>query len=111
MYISSVKWYKNLWSKENDGANKELRSFVRYAIIVTAIFTVFIFVKKDSVIRWIQAGFTISRQERQMEVYRNDIKELDKQIAVLSNDRDTLETLAREQYNFAEPGDDVYLTK
>lgn len=106
-----MKWYKNLWSKESDGSNKELRSFVRYAIIVTAIFLVFIFVKKDSVIRWIQAGFTIRSQQRQMEYYKGEIDKLDKQIAILSNDRDTLETIAREQYQFAEPGDDVYLTK
>lgn len=106
-----MKWYKNLWSRESDGSNKELRSFVRYAIIVTAIFLVFIFVKKDSVIRWIQAGFTIRSQQRQMEFYQGEIDKLDKQIAILSNDRDTLETIAREQYQFAEPGDDVYLTK
>ena len=106
-----MKWYKNLWKKEKDGSNAELRSFVRYAIILSVIFLVFIFVKKDSVVRWIQAGFTIRRQERQMQYYRREINELDKQIAILSNDRDTLETLARERYHFAEPGDDVYLTK
>ena len=46
-----------------------------------------------------------------MEYYQKEINSLDKQIGILSNDKDTLETLAREQYNFAEPGDDVYLTK
>jgi cell division protein FtsB len=46
-----------------------------------------------------------------MRYYRKQIDDLERQIRVLSNDRDTLETLAREQYLFAEPGDDVYLTK
>ena len=106
-----MKWYKNLWNKDKDGAKQELRSFVRYAIIVTGIFVVILFIKKDSILRWIEAGFTIGRQHRQMEYYQKEINSLDKQIGILSNDKDTLETLAREQYNFAEPGDDVYLTK
>lgn len=102
---------KDIWNKEKDGNNKEIRSFLRYFIISTALCLVFLFVKKDSMVRLIGAGFTIQRQNREMRWYQKNISDLDRQIRVLSNDRDTLETLAREQYLFAEPGDDVYLTK
>jgi cell division protein FtsB len=102
---------KDIWNKEKDGNNKEKRSFLRYFIISTALCLVFLFIKKDSVVRLLGAGFTIQRQNREMRWYQKQISDLDRQIRVLSNDRDTLETLAREQYLFAEPGDDVYLTK
>ena len=102
---------KDIWNKEKDGNNKEKRSFLRYFIISTALCLIFLFVKKDSVVRLIGAGFTIHRQNKEMRYYRKQTEELERQIRVLSNDRDTLETLAREQYLFAEPGDDVYLTK
>ena len=99
----------NIWDRSLDGNKKEQRSFFRYAIVATAIFVVFLFVKKDNVIRWIQAGFTLRKQERQIELLEGQNAELDKKIQMMSNDRDTLETFAREHFNFAEPGDDVYI--
>ena len=102
---------KDIWNREKDGNNREKRSFLRYVIISTALCLVFLFVKKDSIVRLIGAGFTIQRQNREIRYYNRQIKEMDRQISILSNDRDTLETLAREQYLFAEPGDDVYLTE
>lgn len=102
---------KDIWNREKDGNNREKRSFLRYVIISTALCLVFLFVKKDSIVRLIGAGFTIQRQNREIRYYNRQIKEMNRQISILSNDRDTLETLAREQYLFAEPGDDVYLTE
>ena len=102
---------KDIWNREKDGNNREKRSFLRYLIISSALCLIFLFVKKDSVVRLIGAGFTIHRQNREIRYYNRQIKEMDRQISILSNDRDTLETLAREQYLFAEPGDDVYLTE
>ena len=56
--------FSNIWNRSKDGTNHEERSFVRYAIISTAIFLLFICViKRDNVYRWIQAGVTIHRQE------------------------------------------------
>ena len=104
----------DIWDKSKDGNRKEQRSFLRYFIISTSIFVILVgfgLFNHDNIIAWVRAGLTIRRQERQMQYYRREINELDKQIAILSNDRDTLETLARERYHFAEPGDDVYLTK
>ena len=65
--------------------------------------------RHDNLIRWIKAGFTIRKQEKQIEWYNKEIVDLDKQIEAMSTDRDTLEKYARETFLFAEPGDDVYL--
>ena len=85
------------------------RSFWRYAAISAALAVVFLFLKRDNVIRWVQSGITLARQEKQIDFYRKDIERLDKEIHMLSTDRDTLERFARENFGFAEPGDNVYM--
>ena len=49
------------------------------------------------------------RQEKVIENYEAENAELDRRINMMKNDRDTLEKFAREQYNFAVPGEDVYV--
>ncbi len=101
--------YKDLWDRSKDGNRKEQRSFLRYAIVATAIFVLFMLVKKDSVITWIEAGFTLKAQERQIEQLERKNAGLDRQIEALTHNRDSLEKYARETYFFAAPGDDVYI--
>ena len=60
-------------------------------------------------IRWVQAGFTLRSQERRIEALKEDNQKLDERIHMLSTSRDSLEKFAREEFGFAEPGDDVYL--
>lgn len=104
--------FSNIWNRSKDGANREERSFVRYVIVSTAVFLLFICViKRDNVYRWIEAGFTVRRQEKQMEFYKSDIARLREEVGSLTNDRDTLEKFAREKFLFAEPGEDVYVQK
>lgn len=99
----------NIWDRSKDGNKKEQRSFIRYAIVATAIFILFLFIKKDNVVRWVQAGFTLRKQDRQIELLQEQNSDLDRRIQMMSTNKDTLETFAREQFNFAEPGDDVYI--
>ena len=102
--------FSNIWNRSKDRTNREERSFVRYAIVSTAIFLLFICViKRDNLFRWIEAGVTIKRQEKQMEFYESDIGRLKKEVNSLTTDRDTLEKFAREKFLFAEPGEDVYV--
>ena len=83
---------------------------VKYIIGSTVVFLAIIcFFRHDNLIRWIRAGFTIRKQERQIEWYQREISDLDAQIEAMSTDRDTLEKFARENFLFAEPGDDVYI--
>ena len=96
---------KDIWNGEN-------RSFVRFAVISTAIFLVLAgFVLPNSIWRWARSGAELHRQNRQIEAYKREIAEMDRQIGKLSNDKDSLERFARENFGFAEPGDDVYILK
>ena len=97
-----ARYTKDIWNRDKDGNKKEQRSFIRYAIVATALFLLFLFLKKE-------AGVTLRRQERQIEQYRQENEDLDRQIQMMTGDRDTLERYAREQFYFAEPGDDVYI--
>ena len=65
----------------------------------------------NTFVHWIKAGFEIRRQEKEMKNYRNENAELDRRIDMMKTDRDTLEKFAREQYNFAAPGEDVYIVE
>ena len=87
----------------------EKKNFLRFVIIATAIFLVVLLVKKDSVLRWVQTGFELRRQRKEIEYYQKQIRDLDSRIEGLCTNRDTLEAYAREQFLFSEPGDDVYL--
>ena len=95
--------FKDIW-------NGEHRSFIRYAAAATAVFIVYIgFLGQDNLVRWIRSGIQLRQQERQIVRYQEEIDRMDERIRRLSTDRDTLERYAREQFHFAEPGDDVYL--
>ena len=83
---------------------------LKYILWSSVAFLVIVcFFRHDNLIRWIRAGFTLRKQEKQIEWYNKEISELDKQIEAMSTNRDTLEMYAREHFLFAEPGDDVYL--
>ncbi len=106
-----AKFFKDIWDSSKDGNRREQRSFLRLAIVATAIFAVILFVKKDSIVRWVGAEITIMHQHRQLRLYDKKIVELEQQIRMLTENRDTLEALAREKFLFAEPGDDVYIVE
>lgn len=104
-----AKLTKNLWDRSKDGNKAEQRSFIRYAIVATALCILFLFLKKDGIVTWVQAGFTIRRQKKQIEYYNSENSRLDSRINMMKDNRDTLETFAREEFFFAESGDDVYV--
>ena len=101
--------FKDIWDRSKDGNKAPQRSFLRFAIVITALFVLFLFIKKVNVVRWIQAGFTLGQQERRIEQLKEDNERLDDEIRMLSTSRDSLEKFAREEFGFAEPGDDVYM--
>lgn len=57
----------------------------------------------------IRAGLEIHNQEKLIERYSAEIKDMDRQIHGLTHSKDSLERFARENFGFAEPGDDVYI--
>ena len=73
-------------------------------------FLIFIgFIKKNNLINLVNAAFQLKKQEARIEWYREDIDRLENEIEMLTTDRDSLEKFARENFQFARSGDDVYL--
>lgn len=102
--------FKDFWNTGRDGKDAEKGSFIRYAIVITAFFILFVgFLSPNSVVRWVRTGFQIRAQEKQIESYETEIREMNDQIHGLTTSKDSLERYARENFHFVEPGDDVYV--
>ena len=96
--------------KVNDIFKGEHRSFWIFVALATSIFLfIWIVGPGNTIIHWAKAKMDINAQEKEIEQYRNDLEEMDKRINMLKTDKDTLEKFAREQFNFAAPGEDVYI--
>lgn len=84
--------------------------FTRYAIIITAVFFLFMLLKPgNNLINWVRTEIEISKQEKLIESYREQKRMLEDRIRFLESDRDTLEKYAREEFHLAAPGEDVYI--
>lgn len=103
--------FKDIWKRSEDGNHREQRSFIRYAIVATVILILFMFLKRDNFVKWIQAGIAIRQQESRIEMLQSEIKRLEEENRKLQEDKEHLEKYARETFYFAAPGDDVYLTE
>ncbi|MBQ2521707.1 MAG: septum formation initiator family protein [Bacteroidales bacterium] len=92
--------------------NKDIRrSFWRYAAVLTALALLFLFLKRDNLVRWIQAGMEIRSQQAQIEALEEGNRLLEDSIRFLTSDKDSLEKFAREKYHFAQKGDDVFIVE
>jgi len=102
----------NILGKIRDIFSGEHRKFAWFVVICTTLFVVSWLVGPGTtVIHWIQAKREIAAQERQMEVYREEIEMMDRNIGELKTNKDSLEKFAREQFGFAVPGEDVYVIR
>lgn len=102
--------FKNIWNRSKDGANREERSFVRYAIVATVIALLFVTViKHDNALRWVAKTVEVRQQQKRIEFLKQDNERLRKELSTLTTDKDSLEKFAREKFLFAEPGEDVYI--
>ena len=90
----------------------EHRKFAWFVVVSTSVFMAsWLIGPGTTVIHWIQAKREIAAQERQMEKYRSEIEDMDRNIEDLKTNRDSLEKFAREQFGFAVPGEDVYIVE
>ncbi|MCQ2176353.1 MAG: septum formation initiator family protein [Bacteroidales bacterium] len=85
------------------------KSFWRYAVIAAVICLVFMFMRRDNVLIWIQTRHTLNQQEKRIEALKEDNVRLDSRIEDLVTNRDSLEKFARETYGFCSPEEDVYI--
>ncbi len=88
------------------------RKFAWFVVVSTSLLILLWFIGPgNTFIHWGKAALEVKRQEKVIEKYEKENAELDHRINMMKTDRDTLEKFAREQYNFAEPGEDVYLVE
>lgn len=83
-----------------------------FLFVCAAIFICFCFIcflPGDNLFNWVRAKSDIRRQKKQIEYYNSQIEEIDREINTLTTNRDSLERFAREQFQYASPGDDVYI--
>lgn len=81
-------------------------------IVISGIFILLLlFYPGNNLITWVKTRNEIRQQEKLMRKYEIEIMQMEKQISDLTTERDTLEKFAREQFHFAEPGEDVYIVE
>jgi cell division protein FtsB len=98
--------------KIRDIFNGPHRRFAWFAVALTSLLLLsWIFGPGHTFFNWGKAGMEVRRQEKLIKAYEEENAELDRRINMMKNDKDTLEKFAREQYNFAIPGEDVYIVE
>ena len=97
--------------KKNIFWNDDHHSFSKFAVVATAIFLIIVTFSRGGLLNWGRAKYESARQKRQIENYESEIKAMDKEIDLLTTNKDSLEKFAREEFHFASPGDDVYIEK
>ena len=97
--------------KKNIFWNDDHHSFSKFAVVATAIFLVIVTFSRGGLLNWGRAKYESARQKRQIENYESEIKAMDKEIDLLTTNKDSLEKFAREEFHFASPGDEVYIEK
>ena len=101
---------KDIWKRNVEKGDPEQNSFFKFAIISFILtLAVLCFFTRDNMIRWARAGIETSLQNRRIEKLSKEIEKMDKEIKSLRENPDSLELFAREKFQFAQPGDDVYL--
>ena len=93
--IKKDRW---AWLKRSDH-----NYLIPFVIVVTTLVALWLlFFAHNSVLNWIRASVEVKAQEKEMA-------RLQSEIDALRNNRDSLESFARDTYHFASPGDDVYI--
>lgn len=101
---NSDKW---AWLKRSD--HNYLLPFVIVVTVAVALWLLLF--AHNSVLNWVKASVEEKNQEAEMARLQAEIQEMDREIDNLRNNRDSLESFARETYHFAAPGDDVYIVE
>ena len=91
-------------------SEKRKFTFRHFCLLVAAIAAVIIVaVPGGSLIEGLRARRDIRQWEKQTERLNSEIETMEQRIEMLRSDPDTIEKFARENFQFAEHGDDVYI--
>ena len=99
----------SLWDKNQDGERAEQRSLLRVTLVALVCALLFLCLKRDSLFDWVRGALLVRRQENEIRANDARIREMDATLYSLTNNRDSLERFARERFDFAEKGEDVYI--
>ena len=107
--MRAKKTFRNLWKRSEDGPDREKRSFMRTVIVGSALFALFMCLKKDNVFIWLRAEREIASQEALITRNDSQIERTRRHLDALKTNVDSLERFARETFRFCAPGEDVYI--
>lgn len=92
--------------------NTVLRVLLNKYFLVTLVFAVwFAFFDTNTVGSIIRTRRQIRSQRQQIEFYQKEIASMDSKLEQLQSQKDTIETFAREEYLYSEPGETVYVVE
>lgn len=101
---------KNLWNKIY--ANKIVHFLLCKWVVAAIVFlVVVIFTNNNNFGVWFRTQSQIRQQERQIDSLRKATDLNYEKLHRLQSSKDSLEKFAREQYNFVEDGEDLYIVK
>lgn len=103
--MSQQKKQFKQWALEHKGT----LVFAGVAVLLCVYYTCCL--PGNNIFNWIRASHDVHLQNKEIEYYNSQIEQMDREIDALSNNKDTLERFAREEYNYASPGDDVYILR
>jgi len=90
--------------------NKVVRLFANPYILCIAAFVVIGIIDPNGFLTLTRNDYTIRKQKNEIVRYRKALEETQRRIDVLSSNKDSLETFAREEYYFQNDGEDVFVT-
>ena len=100
---------KNKWAWLRRSDHNYLLPFV---IVVTTVVALWLLLfAHNSVLNWVKAGVEVQNQEKEKARLQSEIDAMDAEIQALTENRDSLEAFARENYHFSAPGEDVYIVE
>ena len=90
--------------------SKVLRFIRNKYVVVTTFFLVWVlFVDTNNLFVWMRDLGVVAGQERQIEYYKEAIKQTDEKLKELTSNKDSLEKFAREQYLFHQKDEEVFI--
>jgi len=99
-------------SGKKKGFKSVMKSKFGGIIVILTIFALMLcFYPDNNIFTWLEARNEIRSQERQKAKYLREIDAMQRRIEILTSNRDTLETFARENFHFAKDSEDVYIIR
>ena len=81
----------------------------KYFLVTVAFLVGILFIDTGNLFVWFNDMQTVSRQRKQIEYYKEAIRQTDEKLQELRSNKDSLEKFAREQYLFHTKDEEVFI--